>query len=135
MKNVLNLTLRPSNALCFAIALILFLPNIGLGQATQYFKCPGFVPTPPSNEFPPNAPCEINPEHPNFNNEEQIWIGVGTPFERSSQLGNSISDNVRIVGNFIVDDPFTFLDAVVMINPNVQITVEPSFFLLILTVV
>lgn len=115
-----------SPMLSLAIALVFFFPSIGLGQGTEYFKCPGFVPTPPNNDLHPGV-CGINPEHPNFYNEPFIAIGVGTPFPTSSQLGTSITDNVRIVGDFTINSPFAFENAVVSISQNVQIIVQPTF--------
>jgi hypothetical protein len=120
-------TTSPLHRFCFAILLALFLPNLGFGQGTEYFNCPGYVPSPPSNNLPPSTTCDFNPEHPNFNSEPVIAIGLGTQFPNSSQLGNSITDNVLIVGNFTIDAPFAFENAVVAIVQNAQIIVQPSF--------
>lgn len=55
-----------------------------------------------------------------------IQIGVGTLYPKSSLLGASISGNVCIVGDFIVDSPFSFENAIVKINPGVKIDVTSS---------
>jgi hypothetical protein len=56
-----------------------------------------------------------------------IQIGAGSPFPKSSLLGStSLSGNVCVIGNFEVDVPLTFLNAVVKINPGVTIAIKPS---------
>jgi hypothetical protein len=89
------------------------------GQEGQTFKCPEksytFVGT------PEQTLCE---QYPNFSCATQI--GVGTPYSKSSLLGSSVSGNVCVVGDFEVDSPFSFLNAVVKISPNVTISVKPS---------
>ncbi|HRI61849.1 MAG TPA: hypothetical protein PK228_19055, partial [Saprospiraceae bacterium] len=89
-------------------------------------------------QTPPHLPCEKetptftgNPEstlceqYPNFSCG--IQIGVGTPFPKSSLVGSlSLSGNICIIGDFEVDEPFTFLNAIVKINPGVTISIAPS---------
>ncbi len=52
-----------------------------------------------------------------------MQIGTGTTFPKSSLIGASVTGNVCIVGDFEVDVPFTFQDAVVKINPGVEIAI------------
>lgn len=57
--------------------------------------------------------------------ECRIEIGEGTVHPRSSLVGATfLNGEVCIVGNFIADDPFTFVDAVVKINPGVVIDMD-----------
>lgn len=63
-------------------------------------------------------------ENPNFVCQTQIW--VGTPFPKSSLWGASITGNVCIIGDFEVDAPFMFQNAVIKINPGVTIAIKPS---------
>jgi len=94
-----------------------------MGQEEPFFKCPGYV-FPIPLEIPEEAPCDINPNYPNFECLSTIAIGQGTPFHKASDIGPSITGNVCITGNFIVDEPFTFQDAVVRIWPGVEILVN-----------
>ncbi len=56
-------------------------------------------------------------------NDFSVKIGNGTQYLTSSDIGNSISGNVLIVGNFTIDAPFTFTDAIVQIMPDKAISV------------
>ncbi len=87
---------------------------------------------------PPHLPCEketptfigspdptLCEQFPNFSCD--IQIGAGTPFPKSSMVGSlSLAGNVCIIGDFEVDQPFTFLNAVIKINPGVTISITPS---------
>ena len=89
------------------------------GQENEIFKCPESTYT--FTGIPEQILCE---QYPNFNCE--IQIGAGTLYPKSSLLGNTVSGNVCVVGDFEVDEPFSFLNAVVKINPGVTIAVKPS---------
>lgn len=107
---------------CFPllIAFIVFSGIVpALGQISEIFKCPENTYT--FTGFPEQTLCE---QYPNFNCE--IQIGTGTQYPKSSLLGTSVSGNVCIVGDFEVDEPFSFINAVVKINPGVIIAVKPS---------
>ncbi len=65
--------------------------------------------------------CE---QFPNFVCSQQI--GVGTSITHSSQIGNYITGNVCIVGDFIIDNYFIFYDAVVKVNEGVKISTNGS---------
>jgi len=52
-------------------------------------------------------------------------IGRGTPYPSVTSLGtNVLSGHVFVKGNFLIDEPFTFLDCIVKINPGVGITIQ-----------
>lgn len=53
-------------------------------------------------------------------------IGAGTNYPVSSLIGSSLSGNICIKGNFVVDKDFTFTNAVIKINPGVTVTINPS---------
>jgi len=90
------------------------------GQGSEIFKCPESTYT--FTGSPEQTLCEL---YPNFSCV--IEIGDNTAFPKSSSLGSpSLSGNVCVVGNFEVDVPFTFQNAVVKINPGVTIAVKPS---------
>jgi hypothetical protein len=107
-------------------------------QTTTLLLCTVVMTARIAAQTPPHQPCEKetptftgNPEptlceqYPNFTCE--IQIGTGTPFPKSSLLGSAtLSGNVCVIGNFEVDVPFTFLNAVVKINPGVTIAIKPS---------
>lgn len=89
-------------------------------QEIPEFKCQEKVPT--FVGVPERTLCEKNP---NF--ECRVEIGSGTSYPNaSSLLSSSISGNVCIVGNFNVDVPFSFQNAIVKINPGVTIAIAPS---------
>jgi hypothetical protein len=105
------------------LLLIVFIAFSGLvpalGQGSEIFKCPENTYT--FTGFPEQTLCE---QYPNFSCE--IQIGAGTQYPKSSLLGASLGGNVCIIGDFEVDVPFSFIDAVVKINPGVTIAVKPS---------
>ncbi len=99
--------------------LILLLEPSSTYAQSELFKCP-------EREYkfegtPQQTLCN---ENPNFVCQTQI--GVGTPFPKSSLWGASITGNVCIIGDFEIDAPFTFQNAVVKINPGVTIVIKPS---------
>lgn len=101
---------------------LITLLNVGpvLGQSSEIFKCPENIYTFTGN--PEQTLCE---QYPNFNCE--IQIGAGTPFPKSSLLSSLfLSGNICVVGDFEVDVPLTFQNAIVKINPGVTIAVKPS---------
>ncbi len=53
-------------------------------------------------------------------------IGKGTKFEKSSDIGANLSGNISILGDFEIDNSFSFTDAVVKINPDVKINIQGS---------
>ncbi|MEO0132863.1 MAG: T9SS type A sorting domain-containing protein [candidate division WOR-3 bacterium] len=55
-----------------------------------------------------------------------VQLGVGTPYPKSSLFGPSVSGNVCIIGDFEVDAPFSFIDAIVKIEPGVMIELKSS---------
>lgn len=112
---------------CLLLCLLFFFTRHGISQEPAIFSCSTISTTLPSALSEPSGTCDYNPEHPNFENETRLLIGAGTPFPTASSIGNTLTGNVQIVGNFLVDAPFTFDNAVVAINPNVQIQVAPSF--------
>jgi len=128
MNGLLNFqfpgTMSPIARLFSFSAFIVLVMLLGISSASaqgaEIFKCPENTYT--FTGFPEQTLCE---QYPNFNCE--IQIGVGTSFPKSSLIGaSSLSGNVCVVGNFEVDVPFTFLNAVVRINPGVTIAVKPS---------
>lgn len=74
---------------------------------------------------------EAGPKEVHCDSEEDficnIQVGVGTPFPRSSDVtndpsfGNPLTGNVCVVGDFYIDNDFTFLDAEVNIDPDVTL--------------
>ena len=91
---------------------LITLLNVGpvLGQSSEIFKCPENIYTFTGN--PEQTLCE---QYPNFNCE--IQIGAGTPFPKSSLLSSLfLSGNICVVGDFEVDVPLTFQNAIVKIN-------------------
>ncbi len=54
-------------------------------------------------------------------------IGAGTAKPNSSDVGTFISGYVHILGDFVIDNQFTFLNAIVLIEPGVTISIAPSF--------
>ncbi len=71
--------------------------------------------------IPEQTLCEKNP-----NLVCAIQIGAGTPYSKSSLLGTSVTGNVYVVGNFEVDAPFTFQNALVKIDSGVTISIAGS---------
>lgn len=63
-----------------------------------------------------------------YNFSCQMQIGAGTPYPKSSLLGSTLGGNVCIVGDFEIDAPFTFQNAIVRIDPGVAINVAGSTF-------
>lgn len=55
-----------------------------------------------------------------------VQLGVGTPYPKSSLFGPSVSGNVCIIGDFEIDAPFSFIDAIVKIEPGVMIELKSS---------
>lgn len=113
-----------TNALGIFLPLVMLLMFSSIdslqGQDSKIFKCPENTYT--FTGFAEQTLCE---EYPNFNCE--IQIGAGTQYPKSSLLPNaSLSGNICIVGTFEVDEPFSFVNAVVKINPGVTIAVMPS---------
>ncbi|MCW5921851.1 MAG: T9SS type A sorting domain-containing protein [Saprospiraceae bacterium] len=112
----------PTNALG-TFLLLVTLPMLSSiaawGQGTEIFKCPESTYT--FTGTPEQTLCE---QYPNFNCETQI--GAGTQFPKSSLIGASLSGNVCVVGDFEVDEPFVFQNAVVKINPGVTIAIAGS---------
>lgn len=111
----------PPNALGFFLSLVLMVLSsiTAWGQGAEILKCPEHTYT--FTDFPEQTLCE---QYPNFNCE--IQIGAGTQYPKSSLLGATLGGNVCIIGDFEVDVPFSFIDAVVKINPGVAIAVKPS---------
>ncbi|NUO01820.1 MAG: T9SS type A sorting domain-containing protein [Saprospiraceae bacterium] len=106
---------------CFFVFLISATTSLPiLAQQGAYYECPESYGATFSG-IPEQTLCEL---YPNFNCQTQI--GAGTQFSKSSLLGTSISGNVCIVGDFEVDANFTFLNALVKINPGVKIIVAES---------
>lgn len=122
LKFRLRLGLVPSKLtnLFLLILLILSTNRSGLAQTLLLLPCQEETPT--FTGVPEQTLCE---KYPNFSCETQI--GEGTAFPKSSLLGtSSLSGNVCVVGDFEVDVPLTFLDAIVKINPGVTIAIAPS---------
>jgi hypothetical protein len=124
MNGLLNFRLPkvPTNALGIFLPLVLIMLSCitASGQGTEIFKCPENTYT--FTGFPEQTLCE---QYPNFNCE--IQIGAGTQYPKSSTLlSSSLSGNVCIIGDFEIDVPFSFINAVVKINPGVTIVVKPS---------
>ncbi|MEM1319296.1 MAG: T9SS type A sorting domain-containing protein [Bacteroidota bacterium] len=64
--------------------------------------------------------CELN-------GEKEFDIILGTTVDRTSQLtGNSVTGNIHIIDDFIVDKSFSFVDCLIKIEPGVSIQVVPS---------
>ncbi len=57
--------------------------------------------------------------------EYNVQVGIGTPITHSSQLGTSYSGNIWVVGDFRIDNSFTFVNSIVKINPGVTILMLP----------
>ncbi len=91
-----------------------------VGQSAEFFRCPEG--TYAFTGSPEQTLCE---QYSDFTCE--IQIGAGTPFPKSSDLGStSLSGNVCVVGDFEVDNLFTFQNAVVKIHPGVTISVAAA---------
>lgn len=54
-------------------------------------------------------------------------ITLGNGINNASQVGTSLSGNILIVGDFKIDQNFTFSNAIIKINNNVKIIVQSSF--------
>lgn len=105
-----------------AIAILLLLPIFCYSQEAEYFKCPKYeFPAPEEAPEATCQTCDVDSNHPGFTCE--IAIGKGTQFKSSSDIGLSISGNVCINGDFYVDDPFIFQDAVVRVCKGITIYV------------
>jgi len=126
MNSFLNFRLRsgqvrlnPTN-LFLLILFALLTARSGFAQEPPQQPCQEETPT--FTGLPEQTLCQ---KYPNFNCE--IQIGAGTQFPKSSLLGSAmLSGNVCVVGNFEVDVPFTFQNALVKINPGVTIAITPS---------
>lgn len=97
----------------------LLIPLNSYSQGTELFKCPER-----EYKFTGNPEMTLCEENPNFTCDVQI--GAGTAYPKSSLWGTSITGNVCIIGDFEVDQPFTFQNATVKINPGVTIAIKPS---------
>ena len=53
-----------------------------------------------------------------------FYIGAGTNFTHSSQIPAIPSLEIRIIGDFVIDNNFTFANATIMIDPDVSIIVD-----------
>jgi hypothetical protein len=103
-----------------SVALLLFF-SIGTatGQDAEIFKCPEssyvFTGTPEPtlcDKIPPDAFA--------------IQIGAGTAYPKSSLIGASFGGNAYVVGDFEIDAPFLFTNAILNIDEGVKITVKGS---------
>jgi hypothetical protein len=106
----------------FLSAFFLLLTNTTTvwGQDNEDHKCPDntYIFTGVAEQ----TLCEQNPDF-----VCDIEIGQGTPYPKSSLLGTDIlTGNVCVLGDFEVDKPLTFKDALVKINPGVTIAITPS---------
>jgi hypothetical protein len=127
MNNFLNFRLPrtmcpPAHLLRLSALFVLiglFGPSSTSAQGTELFQCPESEYT--FSGSPQETLCG---ENPNFVCQTQL--GAGTQFPKSSLWGASISGNVCIVGDFEVDNAFSFQNAIVKINPGVTIAVKPS---------
>ena len=90
-----------------------------LGQIPETFKCDEGKYT--FSGIPEPTLCKQF-----SSNEFTIKIGAGTAYPKSSLLGNAFGGNVCIVGDFEVDAPFVFKDAILNIKSGVKITVKGS---------
>ncbi len=103
-----------------------------VGQEETYFSCPS-VESPPE-ESTNSAVCQVcdeNPLYPNFDCTSATIIGNGSSFPKSSDIGPSLTGNVCMVGDFTVDEPFMFENAIVRICRGARINVAtPSIFLI-----
>ncbi len=126
MNSFLNFRLRsgqvrsnPAN-LFLIILVTLLTARSGFAQTPPLQPCQEETPT--FTGLPEQTLCQ---KYPNFNCE--IQIGTGTQFPKSSLLGSSsLSGNVCVIGNFEVDVPFAFQNALVKIDPGVTIAIAPS---------
>ncbi len=73
----------------------------------------------PFDDIPQTVLCEELGEI-----QFDFYIGAGTPYTHSSQITAIPSLEIRIVGDFIIDNNFTFASAVIMIDPNVSIVIN-----------
>ena len=130
MNSLIQTCYRVSSSV---IAILLLLPVFCYSQETEYFKCPEYeFPAPEEAPQATCQTCDIDPDHPGFTCE--IAIGKGTQFKSSSDIGPSISGNVCINGDFYVDAPFVFQDAIVRVCKGVAIIVEGEPLALGLTI-
>ncbi len=91
-----------------------------VGQSAEFFRCPEGT-----YAFTGSLEQTLCEQYSDFTCE--IQIGAGTPFPKSSDLGStSLSGNVCVVGDFEVDNLFTFQNAVVKIQPGVTISVAAA---------
>ena len=103
--------------------------NIDFPQIIRDVNCGEYEPPVFTGETPPSL-CE------KYGNIDFVTkIGKGTKFEKSSDIGSKISGNVSILGDFIIDSPFSFTDAIVKINPDVTILMQGSSSNIILKII
>jgi Secretion system C-terminal sorting domain len=93
--------------------------QIASAQVKHESKCQ--EPTIEFRGIPKPTLCEKIPP-----DEFAIQIGEGTAYPKSSSLGPWFSGNAYMIGNFEVDAPFEFKNALVHIAPKVKITVKGS---------
>ena len=75
--------------------------NIDFPQIIRDVNCGEYEPPVFTGETPPSL-CE------KYGNIDFVTkIGKGTKFEKSSDIGSKISGNVSILGDFIIDSPFS----------------------------
>jgi hypothetical protein len=95
--------------------------GIDISQLVEKISCEEYVPPVFSRPTPPTL-CEKYGQI-----DFVTHIGKGTNFEKSSDIGANLSGNISILGDFIIDKPFSFTDALVKISPDVIIQMQGSF--------
>lgn len=112
------------NLLLFTLLLCTFLFSSNL-LYSQRISCEEPT-TFPFTEIPESTQCEQL-----SGIEFDLYVGAGTPITHSSQISLIPSHEIRVVGNFIIDNNFLLPNSIVMIDPNVSIVIQEGAHLTI----
>ena len=124
MKNLFGQIAPPPRLLFTSVIvfLILFSNSIIFGQNNDCIE-PNF----PFDGIPKTPLCEEIGDM-----QFDLYVGEGTTTTHSSQIGNPLpTHEIRVVGNFTIDNNFLLNNSTVMIDPDVSIIIEEDAHLII----